>query len=143
MKVGRWRRSSRRSRSSHTKVCISALFAKWNCEKQMRSDVFLFSLNEGGYPSHLLYKYTSFFDSGKFVPCQIWKDVVFFEIYRPPPPENAAVARERRKKKHTSTWSLQGRWTYRARKGRSNACFGRYLFVLNSPIRCSYRHQPG
>jgi hypothetical protein len=21
------------SRSSHTKVCISALFAKWNCEK--------------------------------------------------------------------------------------------------------------
>jgi hypothetical protein len=52
-------------------------FCQVELEKEMRSDVFLFSLNEGAVP-FICYKYTSFFDSGKFVPCQIWKDVVFF-----------------------------------------------------------------
>lgn len=122
---------------------VFCAFCQEELEKQMRSDVFLFSLNEGNI--HLIC-YTNirhFSVRASLCLVKSGKMSYFLRLYCRKSAENAAVARERRKKKHTSTWSLQGRWTYRARKGRSNACFGRYLFVLNSPIRCSYRHQPG
>ena len=142
MKVGRWRRSSRCSRSSHTKVCILRFLPSGIARNRCGVMFFLFSLNEGAIPLICSTNIRHFSIRASLCLVKSGK-MSYFLRFIVRPPENAAVARERRKKKHTSTWSLQGRWTYRARKGRSNVCFGRYLFVLNSPIRCSYRHQPG